>query len=641
MTKAAGLNLLLFLLCRLSLGTRLPTAPLEPRTLYLLDVDSTLYRERDAGIEAQVVANTHQYCQEKLGLSMEQADDLFRRYGSTIEGVRRTIWQDMDNESRKKNLKLFYQEVYRDIDMSSLLSSRESIHRSTGYSHPEQEQSLIHQLLKGCPHPLAIASNSPSWHVQKVLQCMGLFGLEFDQIMTPDSAESGQYPTKHQAKDFFDETWIASFDRIKFFDDSLSNLDRACAEWEHIEPIHLEHDKCYLSDVLLRNLGLIDADFEFDAVKYLECKNRVDGQSIHVGTWNLLISQLRDRIQRQGSLMIVDLGAGRLNILSILLHGEYSSGLNALLGHQKQDISVQYIAYESNAELLAACQEQLLSLGFRLVSCPSENEYIYSKWNWNVRLLMRSFDGDCKGGIDGTSPDLLVGCCFADLMHPRVLVSSLLRSFGLLEATSRSTLVYFPITFAGQTQFLPPSPFEHHDSTRRPVPSDTFAFQTYSRVLSETLRHNLDTFLLEEVMADFGCRLLSKGASNWNIDPITDPYLADTMMYFFGRTAGPSLLQQGLDAPAWIRRARKNRPRIQVSNIDFLFAVGSTVCNDDSGRVDRDNDNKERSYLEQIQFVAPENVTSVRKQIPDLKPCEVLSKYPALKEETCSCFVVT
>ena len=637
MTKSMGRNLLLLLFCRFSLGTRLPTATLDPRTLYLLDVDSTLYRETDAGIEAQVVSNTHQYCKEKLGLSMEQADDLFRRYGSTIEGIRQTMWQHIDSESQKKNLKRFYQEVYRDIDMSSLLPSGESVHKSTGYSHHEQEQSLIHQLLKGCPHPLAIASNSPSWHVQKVLRCMGLGGLTFDQILTPDSSESGQYPTKHQAKDFFDEDWTASFDCIKFFDDSLSNLDRVCTELENIEPIHIKHKKGSLSEALLRNLGLVDTNFEFDTVKYLECKNRVDSHSIHVPTWNLLISHLRDRIERQGSLIIVDLGAGRLNILSMLLHEESSSGLNALFGHPKQDVSVQYIAYESNPELLSACQEQLRSLGFSLINCPSEGEYIYSKCNWNVRLLMRAFDGDCKGDTQGTSPDLIVGCCFADLMHPRVLVSSLLRSFGLLESTSRSTLVYFPITFSGQTQFLPPSPFEHNDSTKRPIPSDTYAFQTYSRALSENLHHNLDTFLLEEVMADFGGRLLSKGASSWDIDPTTDVYLADTMMYFFGRTAGPSLLQQGLDAPAWIRRARKNRPRIHVSNIDFLYIVESTLHNDAKVGIGRDSDGHERSYLEQIQFLAPDIVTSVRKPIPDLKPCEVLSKWLAHNETICLC----
>jgi hypothetical protein len=504
----------------------------------------------------------------------------------------------------------------------------------TGYSHAEQERLLIHQLLKGCPHPLAIASNSPSWHVRKVLKCLGLHSLAVQQILTPDSAESGQYPTKQHAKDFFDGNWMTSFDSILFFDDSRSNLDHVNSEWGNVKPIHIGHTRSSLSDALLRNLGLVDLEFEFDAVKYLECKNRVDSQSIHAATWNLVISQLRDRIQRQGSVWITDVGAGRLNMLSMLLNGESSFGLNALVCQPKNDVFVAYTAYESNTKLLSSCQDQLRSLGFRLIESPSGDEFIYSKSNWNVRLVMRDFEDDHRAYGVGASPDLIIGCCFADLMDPQVLASSLLRSFGLLESPRRSTLVYFPITFSGETQFLPPSPFEVQDSSSRAVPSDTYAFQVYSRALCNNFGHNLDTFLLEEVMADYGAELVSKGASNWQIDPVDNSYLTDTMLYFFGRTAGPPLLHQGLDAPAWIRRAKQNRPTIQVSNVDLLFQVGPILADDsvDHVCIDNESDDQELAYLEEIQFVAPEAVTSVRRSIPALAPTEVLSKLPTRRE---------
>jgi len=633
MTKAFSVGTLLLCFGSYSLATRLPRTQGDYRKLLLLDVDSTLYHEADAGIESQIVANTHRFCQERLGMSKAQADDLFQMYGSTIEGLKRTLWQDLDAETTGKLLSLFYQEVYQDIDMSSLLNfSRQPVQGSTGYSHSEQELRLIRQLLKACPYPVAVASNSPSWHVEKVLKCLGLYGLSFEKILTPDSIkiEREQYPTKHQAKNFFEEKWMKSFHDIAFFDDSRSNLGRVTTEWRNVEPFHVGHNEHSLSDALFQNLGLVDADFEFDAAKYLECKNRVDSKSIQADTWNLAISQIQDRMHRQGNLSIVDIGAGRLNILSLLIQGEPSRGLNPLVTQPGADNSIEYIAYEANAELLPACQAHLQSLGFRLIECPSGDEFIYSKSNWNVRLLIRDFDD--KQGADSRDapPDWIIGCCFADLLDPGVMVPSLLRSFGLLESSSRSTLIYFPITFTGQTQFLPPSPFEDQDSSSQLIPSDTYAFQIYSRELSMTQGHNIDSFLLEEVMLDFGATLVSKGASNWNIDPATDQYLADTMMFFFGRTAGPSLMHQGLDAAAWIRRAKLKRPRILVSNIDFLFEVGSLHAKDasDSAKADKEKEGQEISHLEQIEFVAPEDVTTVRKAIPELGPNEVLSKLP-------------
>jgi hypothetical protein len=68
-------------------------------TLILLDIDNTLYQEKEAGIEAQIVKNTHSYCQRRLGLDKEQADDLYRAYGSTVEGLKQTLWKDVSKET--------------------------------------------------------------------------------------------------------------------------------------------------------------------------------------------------------------------------------------------------------------------------------------------------------------------------------------------------------------------------------------------------------------------------------------------------------------------------------------------------------------------------------------------------------------
>lgn len=608
--------------------TRPTRADTSGSALILLDVDNTLYSEADAKIEAQIVQNTHKFCHDELGLSASEADRLFHEYGSTVEGLRRTLWQEYDEDRLRGSLREFYEKVYQDIDMSRLmLAPGKSPGGSTGYFHAQQqERRLVCQLLKACANPISIASNSPSWHVQNVLQCMGLDRLDVVEVLTPDRLLD--FPTKHEPVAFFKGSSAANQkknDKILFLDDSLKNLDRVRAVLENVKPVHVEATSNTLGNILLRHLGLVNEEYVFDAVKYLESKNIVDSQAIHPEIWNRVISHLRNVIQKEGSVDIVDVGAGRLNMLSLLLLGESSRGLNALFGHPKNDLSIFYTAYESNPQLLAACQEQLKSLGFHLSESVSEKEYIYSKDNWTVRLILRNFD-EAKSGKP--SPDLIVGCCFADLMDPDLLVPSLLRSFNILEdrMPSKETLLYFPITFAGSTQFLPPRPFEPvTEYSSRAVPADTTVFQIYSKALTENMGHNLDPFLLQQVMEGYGATLLAKGASDWKIEHSVVPYLFETMLYFFGTTAGPPLLEAGTDASGWIQRARRDRPKIQVSNVDLLFKIGGRHrANSDTCHPVNDSSLK---TLQEIQFTAPESVTTIQKDIPELGPDEVLSKY--------------
>lgn len=623
-----------------------PTTKVSPqRRLFLLDVDATLYNESSAGIEAQIVANTHRYCQEELGISADQADNLFRSHGSTVEGLRQTVWADLTVEERKDRLLHFYQKVYKNIDMTSLLDVQRFLREgSTGYSHhhgdQKQELRLLCQLLRASPYPLAIASNSPSWHVDKVLRSLGMKDISFQPILTPDSSAPATYgyPTKHDPSSFFGGRLIdSSIDEIFFFDDSKTNLDRVAASSlaDIIEPIPVDNygASSKLSYGLLRSLGLIDPSYQLNATQYLQAKNIVDSQSIHPDTWNLVISKMRDRIQQQKTISIVDVGAGRLNILKLFLQGQTSAGLNALFGHTKNEWKVSYTAYESNPELLSACEATLRTLGFDLVGNPNSGEFIFTNHNnWTVKLLMRDFDNptdDDSSLMDTSTPDLVIGCCFADLFNPHELVPSLLRNFRLLESSpssSHPTLMYFPITFSGQTMFLPPRPFEEGPMHGRNIPSDTFAFQTYSKSLSENLGHNLDPNMLVNVMSKYGVSLLSSSPSNWIIDPYINPYLLDTMLYFFGTTAGPSLLEEGLDAAGWIQRARSDRSRIHVSNVDLLFQVDRTTSGTNNPEVE--DAGQDPQYLEELQFIAPETVTSVKKSIPELGPKEVLSKFP-------------
>lgn len=572
---------------------------------YLLDIDNTLYNEVDCGIEAQIVKNTHSYCKEKFGIEKEEADDLYRKFGSTVEGLKHTIWKGCPESEVQEALDDFYATVYGQIDYSSLLLEQTTQQSSTGYSMI-RDRKLLHQLLHFCPHPIWVASNSPSWHVRRTLEAMGLGDIQFEKVFTPDRLPF--YPTKHNPNRFFGSNCeeLLGFARLIVFDDSSSNLARICENFPRAESV-LVSDKNPLTTAWLRT-GLLDPEFEFDQVQYLYAKNAVDRKSINSKVWNDVVASLQDLRKRE--VHIADVGAGILSMLDLFLHGHVGEDLKPLLIDGKGPSYIYYTAYESNAKLYGACHQKLLSWGFTARE-KAGNEIVYEGPSARVRLILEDFDRSQPV----SPPDLIVGCCFADLFDPSRLVPSLIRTFGLLD--SQNTVLYFPITFDGITQLFPPQPFEFNiDGT---IPSDTAAFGAYSKALSGDLGHNPEPKLLQNEMERHGFTLQRKGASDWNIGHDENPYLYPCMLYFFGSVAGPTLQQSGWDALGWIQRIRRRNPQIQVSNVDLMFQVGqqSEHClhNSESDMVS-----------EEIYFVGPRDVTTRKQKIPELLPTQVQSK---------------
>ena len=142
----------------------------------VLDVDNTLYKEEHARIERQIVQNTHSYCHKHFGMSKEKADDLFRKYGSTVEGLKHTLWKDLPSDKRQRELTAFYREVWhpQQIDVSNAIPTSKGSSSSTGYSHGGD--GVLHRLFRSITPDSSVylASNSPSWHVDRVLQALGL-----------------------------------------------------------------------------------------------------------------------------------------------------------------------------------------------------------------------------------------------------------------------------------------------------------------------------------------------------------------------------------------------------------------------------------------------------------------------------------
>ena len=195
--------------------------------------------------------------------------------------------------------------------------------------------------------------------------------------------------------------------------------------------------------------------------------------------------------------------------------------------------------------------------------------------------------------------------------------------------TGRKTLFYFPITFAGVTQFLPAQPYQQSSETERAdantkwIPSDTVAFRMYSESLEKVHGHNLSPPRLIEAFHNYGGRLLHQGPSNWIIDPTRHQYLWQTMLYFFGVVAGPPLLRGRWDSSGWFQRIRTERPTIMASNTDLLFELGVSPSNDNKqdgtmqtetslGNDSDDSCNDRLLEIEEIQFTAPRTVGTQR-----------------------------
>lgn len=642
----------------------------DKRLVIVIDVDNTLYSEQDLvssmgeGIESQIVRNTHLFGLLHFNLTTEQCDELYRNYGSTIEGLRQTLPSDLVEETMSR----FYDEVYNAIDFSCLLGMNAKMTQidntqvRSGYDHGsafQQRRAALAEFLKSLSqvHPVYLASNSPNAHVLRVINSMGLGGVEFAGILTPDMfckpseqtehvSQESAYPTKSSPHQYYKnilKRYPLSSSRIILLDDSLHNLQ--VAESVGIDGIHINRSSRTLEEGLSEAIGhilppeTVDAvpsgeRFTFSDIEYLNSKNKIDANAINPCVWDQLAQQLALRIQRStdGVLRIADLGAGMLSMLELVLKGggvddrEKPSILalinNYLEANRKHAIptrplaKVEYTAYESNLSLLQGCKHRLYRLGFQEFQAHATEgalsfKLAASKSTYGAEIVIHLHLIDFQSEQRTLKElDLIIGCCFADLFDPGQLALSLQR-FALGKSPP---LVYLPITFAGVTQFNPAYPAAQSLEKRHQItPSDTTAFNIYSESLVNH-GHNLDPSQIVNSISDHGGSIISKGSSDWIIDPTLDHHLWETMIYFFGMSGAREMAKHHLDAAGWIKRCRQHPRTIVVSNVDLLLHlravyhehhfIDDTVSSSEPAQAFRS---------EEILFVAPYNVTTVTK----------------------------
>ena len=635
----------------------------DAQLVIIIDVDNCLYSEQELlssvgeGIESQIVRNTHLFGLLHFNLTSEDCDELYKKYGSTIEGLRHTLPSHLVEETMKQ----FYSEVYDPIDFGCLLGIRAGIVKSedesksrSGYDHGNalQKRRALAELLESISniHPVYLASNSPKAHIIRVLNSMGLRNIKLAGILSPDAEEDGSppsvYPTKSSPQQYYQQILSRhspQSKRIILLDDSLYNIRQASTVGIH--GIHVNGKDRTLEEGLAEALGHILpngntsldpksslSNYKFSDVKYLGAKNKVDANAIDKIVWKALAEELALRLQKtkNGTLRVADLGAGMLSMLELFINGggeneQLKASMFSLIRNKASNsdelTELEYFAYESNTNLLGGCKEKLHKLGFQEVA-GNKWQVSLPKMKVTVHLLPKDFQNEQN---PPESLDLIMGCCFADLFEPDQLVLSLQR---FAHKSSHSPLVYLPITFAGETRFKTTRPFAENKKGNRLVPSDTTAFQMYARSLI-THGHNLDHSRIVNAMCNFGGSLIAKGSSDWIIHPKKNQYLWETMMYFFGLSGASEITKNGFDAAGWIRRSRRDARTIIASNMDLLFhlAYSSSTEKSDMNSIGRnaEYDNSSRLLVEEIQFVSPYNVTTVNKELNrnDLGPDQI------------------
>jgi len=267
---------------------------------------------------------------------------------------------------------------------------------------------------------------------------------------------------------------------------------------------------------------------------------------------------------------VVDVGAGRLSMLPVVLDAAARAGYSELV----------YVAIDSDGAPLAEAADELKSdagyvhadfafdpafalLGVvgRTVACLRREAQTNAP---AVRLFLLS--GDVRALASGLRADpasanlevdLLVASAFADLMPPAALLATLVR-------LAPGALAYLPITFSGRTELTPAC------AGATNIPSDARVFASYHDHLRAQGQH-FDTEALLTFCASAGAATLAAEPSHWDIAP-DDPFFA-YMLDFVGSGTALPLWADGFDPAAWCQRVRERRAAFSVANVDLLLSL--------------------------------------------------------------------
>ena len=592
------------------------------------------------------------------------AIELYKKHSTTIQGL-------ISNGCPRDTTIEFFNYVYNNLDLSKLRKYTTILDTATGYTSDNIDafQALYH--LK-CP--IVIASNSPSYHIKRVLSRLGLGTLPIACVLTPERC-NGYMKTERQFWDPLLKLYPTHKYSCCLIDDNTRNI-QAFRKLGYTRTLHINRHfrlpeaLVYFLNILPttlfptsvmspRDVSLLNKQaFKFDSTRYLHYKNDIDRASFNIHAKKRLIYELNNDYNKHAitqnvehTYTVVDIGAGIMNmfieVLDILSRARESNTRPSLdsPADTQTAIPLVYIAYESNTELNHAIVGKLNTLGLRVVNdtstTTSQVAYTFkgsktvNNIMFDITVYVLNIDFTSQEAIDfikspplsphisHTTPphiDLIVGCCVADLVDPRTLVTQLLE-FN----SDGGGLVYLPITFTGTTRLHRPSRVMSEADADAVVASDERVFELYRQHLLARGHHIGVSKLLETItrssslilppLSDNGPssivgigsgrsgvtggtsgdedgevidiessavygKYIAESASNWRISPRDHPYMWSCMMRFIALgVILPSIghNSEPLDLTAWFLSIHEAMQADASSVSDNLELIAENV----------------------------------------------------------------
>lgn len=573
----------------------------------IVDVDGTLCND-DSGIEQQILDNFHDFALRRFGLDREECAQLFQYYGSAIRGIAEEMTGSRDV------LVDYFNEVFPNIDMSRLRQQPAGTGRA-------------HRALAAIRSPVVIASNSPMFHVQRVLSRIGLQAMPLAAVLTPErrggylKCEAGFwkpildiYPKdKYQVTVVDDNPWNLNLCR------ALGMQVICITSWTGLDDA--------LTAFLCNPHQPVP--FVVDQHALLAAKTALLKESLNQDVLAKLLTELQ--ATGKPTVKVLDLSAGHLPMLDVLLDKLPSIGVHRM----------EYIALETNQELYPIIRDQLKALGLQEVRDTGYLQHTLLQYEGTVnsvhvtvsitnmdfmdpaapqklRTLFASQLGQPDENSDGASVnstrahglypqfghDLIVGAGISQRCQPSALMSQIIEY-----AAEQGGLLYLPSSFAGQTQLSHQRTdgYAFMDSKEglfgglrkllfgnRPKPMKLTVAQISSidKLIHDSqavmgLYHNylqqrgqeVSSEHLLDAIRNYGAALAMPAApSNWHVSPSKHAYLWQSLLWYVAKGAALDAHKVHVDMADWFARVQRWSPMIElhVKHVDILATLPVT-----------------------------------------------------------------
>jgi len=262
----------------------------------------------------------------------------------------------------------------------------------------------------------------------------------------------------------------------------------------------------------------------FDYVQYLDLKKSIDDRSLNKNVWEVFSSWLREKIEKEATLSVLEIGAGVGTMIERLLE-------SSLLE------KCHYIALEPEASFKEAALNRLESWSSR----HNWDFEISSEDLWQIRnqqshitvQWLKANAEEIEVLFEEESFDLLLSHAVIDLLPvPEIMPDVLMK-------LKKQGAFYFSLNFSGSTEFFPEYEMDAEISEKYHADMD-------SRFPESTWQPSMTGHNLLKWLEDYGCHQLVDGESDWNLSPTDQLFIGNILDTIKKALAGLPGLEQWL-----------------------------------------------------------------------------------------------